>query len=289
MSIDCIKNKKTSYKLLAQQVGCLTVAECAVHNLLEYDKYSTSFLRLSIVSIDKSTPCLGERINFLKNKLNIIDDGFTPELVEKAIFCGNLEIPQIHKPNQLIIPPGLIPFTQMLRSNAHTEAVHFYEYDYKFVDLLTNTSKYVEKLSSFSAVISPDCSLYRDMPLCLQVANTYMNRAIGHYLQSKGIYVIPNIRWGDERSYTTVALPERFAFLGVDKHSIVAISSYGCIRGTENRRYFQEGLEAMLFTLEPEIVLVYGSMPDSVFSAYTKFAQFIHYPDWISSKRKKVG
>lgn len=47
----------------------------------------------------------------MKNKLNIIDDGFTPELVKKAIFCGNLEIPQIHKPNQLIIPPGLIPFT----------------------------------------------------------------------------------------------------------------------------------------------------------------------------------
>ena len=45
----------------------------------------------------------------------------------------------------------------------------------------------------------------------------------------------------------------------------------------------------MLFTLEPEIVLVYGSMPKSVFSAYTKSAQFIHYPDWISSKRKKVG
>lgn len=88
---------------------------------------------------------------------------------------------------------------------------------------------------------------------------------------------------------TTAVLPERFAFLGVDKHSIVAISSYGCIHGKENRRYFQEGLETMLFTLEPEIVLVYGSMPDAIFSAYTKCTQFMHYPDWISSKRKKVG
>ena len=33
-----------------------------------------------------------------------------------------------------------------------------------------------------------------------------MNRAVGHYLQSQGLYVIPNIRWGDERSFTTVEL-----------------------------------------------------------------------------------
>ena len=57
----------------------------------------------------------------------------------------------------------------------------------------------------------------------------------------------------------------------------------------ENKRYFQEGLEAMLSTLEPEIVLVYGAMPDVIFSPYTDVAQFVHYPDWISSKKKKVG
>ena len=225
----------------------------------------------------------------MNSKLNIIDDGFASELVEKAIFCGTLEIPHICRPDQLLIPSGLIPFTQLRYSKNHSKAVHFYEYDCKFADVLINTSKYVGELSTFSAVISPDCSLYRDMPLCLQVANTYINRAVGHYLQSKGICVIPNIRWGDERSYTTSVLPERFAFLGVDKHSIVSISTYGCIRNKENKRYFQEGLEAMLSTLEPEIVLVYGAMPDVIFSPYTDVAQFVHYPDWISSKKKKVG
>ncbi|MBR3084767.1 MAG: DUF4417 domain-containing protein [Kiritimatiellae bacterium] len=31
----------------------------------------------------------------------------------------------------------------------------------------------------FRGLVSPDCSLYRDTPLCLQIANTYRNRADG--------------------------------------------------------------------------------------------------------------
>ena len=125
----------------------------------------------------------------------IIDDGFNAELVTNAFFEGFLEIPIIEKPKEIVIPSALIPFTQMKRSAAKTEAVHFYEHDKRFSDVLTCTKKLLPELSKFSAVISPDCSLYRDMPLCLQIANTYMNRAVGHYLQSQGLYVIPNIRW----------------------------------------------------------------------------------------------
>ena len=222
-------------------------------------------------------------------KFNIVDDGYSAELVHGAKFIGALEIPSIKRPERILIPEAFIPFTQLLRSNGHREAVHFYEHDFRFSDVLSHTKQHLGELSAFAAVISPDCSLYRDMPLCLQISNTYMSRAVGHYLQSQGLYVIPNVRWGDERSYTTIELPERFAFLGIEKHSIVAISTYGCIRGKENKHYFREGLEAMLECLEPEVVLVYGAMPDSVFAPSRDATQFIHYPDWISEKRKKVG
>ena len=112
-----------------------------------------------------------------------------------------------------------------------------------------------------------------------------MNRAIGAYLQSKVIYVIPNVRWGDERSYTTCELPEKFAFLGIEKHSIVSIGTYGCIQGKEYRRYFYEGLKAMLEELEPKVVLVYGAMPDDIFEEVKKTTEFVQYYDWISSKK----
>ena len=60
---------------------------------------------------------------------HIIDDGFNAELVSHAFFDGLLEIPIIDKPKEIVIPSALIPFTQMKRSAAKTEAVHFYEHD----------------------------------------------------------------------------------------------------------------------------------------------------------------
>ena len=114
-----------------------------------------------------------------------------------------------------------------------------------------------------------------------------MNRAVGCYLQSQGLYVIPNVRWGDERSYTTVELPEKFAFLGVPKNSIVSIGTYGCIKSRENKQYFVEGLSAMLDELSPEVVLVYGGMPESIFGQFKGKTKFVNYPDWISTKRRR--
>ena len=220
----------------------------------------------------------------LKNK---IDDGFNPELVSGAFFDGLLEIPHIKRPDKIIIPSALIPFSQRNRSDNYKEFVHFYEHDKNFATVLTAAKEHFDCLKKFQGVISPDCSLYRDMPLVLQIANTYMNRAIGHYLQSKGLYVIPNIRWGDERSYTTIGLPEKFAFLGVPKHSIVSIGTYGCIKSKENKIYFTEGLEAMLDELEPEVVLVYGGMPDSIFTKVKDGTKFVHYPDWTSLQKRR--
>ena len=218
-------------------------------------------------------------------KSSIIDDGFRADLVETALFDGSMEIPIIEKPKEIIIPKGLVPFSSRKRDVTHQNFICFYEHDIRFRDCLLATDKYLDELSMYPGIISPDCSLYIDMPLCLQIANVYMNRAIGHYLQSKGLYVIPNIRWGDERTYSTILLPEKVAFLGVPKHSIVSIGTYGCIKSNESKRYFREGLIAMLDELEPEVVLVYGAMPKQVFGGLENQTRFINYPDWITYKK----
>jgi len=221
-------------------------------------------------------------------KRNIVDDGFNSELVETAQFAGIHEIPVLKSPNEIIIPSSLIPFSQISKSADNAEFVHFYEHDIKFRDILTSTGEYLEKLKRFAGVISPDCSLYHDMPLVLQFTNTYMNRAVGYFLQQHGIYVIPSVRWGDERSYTSEYCGEKVSFLGVPKNSIISIGTYGCIRSKEDKYYFKAGLEAMLEELMPQVVLVYGSMPKSVFGCFDAYTKFHQYPDWISQKRKKV-
>ena len=214
----------------------------------------------------------------------IMDDGMNPELVAGARFDGIFEIPMIEKPDKLVVPPAVVPFSERCRVYKYDAAMGFHEMDIRFAEVLIRPADFIEDFRRFSSLISPDCSLYRDAPLTVQIANVYRNRAIGGYYQRHGLYVIPQIRWGDERTYTTVQLPERVAFLGAPKRSIVAIGTYGCIQHRDDKYHFKAGLEAMLEILMPEIVLVYGSMPDSIFRNYLHLAKFVQYDDWTTER-----
>jgi len=50
-------------------------------------------------------------------------------------------------------------------------------------------------------VFLTDNSMYRDLPLAEQIHSCYLNRAIDYYLHSRGKKVVPNVSWGDNRSY----------------------------------------------------------------------------------------
>lgn len=224
------------------------------------------------------------------NNKNLIDDGFNAELVETALFDGLLEIPTIKTLKEFIIPKNMIPFSELSKSKTHEEFVCFYEYDIKFRNILTSTNTQLEKLQKFKGVISPDCSLYFDMPLVLQMTNTYLNRQIGHYLQSQGLYVIPNVRWGDERSYTRIIPNELpFAFLGLEKHGIYSIGTYGCCKTAEYKHHLREGLRSFIKEIEPKIICVYGAMPDSIFGEFKKDVLFVHFDDWTKVQHEKAG
>ena len=140
-----------------------------------------------------------------------------------------------------------------------------------FSKVLTATKKYVDALKQFDGAITPDCTMLIGQSKCLLETNTYFNRAVGLYLQKQGIPVIPNIRWSDERSYD-------FCFLGVPKNNIVAVSTHGCIRSREQKRFFKAGLEEMLKRLEPSAVIVHGYMPEEVFGEFHKQVPFYRYP-----------
>lgn len=223
----------------------------------------------------------------VKSKINM-DDGFNPEFVETAIFDGILEIPCIEKQELSIIPPKAIPINELNKSEDHSELVIPYVYDSDFGDIVRNPQKYVNILSAYPAITSLDNSVYVDSPLTVQIANVYRSRSIGHFFQAKGLTVIPNVRWGDERSYTSSVLPEPFAFLGLPKHSILCIGTYGACKTNEEKYHLRHGLIEMLDRLSPETVLVYGAMPDSVFHGLYNKTQFIQYPDWMSSRKRRA-
>lgn len=213
----------------------------------------------------------------------IITDGCNPELVKGAVFDGIFQIPVIKAPERISIPKALCPFSKREKVIENQFGLCFYENDIEFADILRNPDEYVKKFKKFQAVISPDASLFWDAPFSAQVINKYRNHAIACYLQKKGVCVIPNVRWGDERTYTTKYFPEPLAFLGFEKHSIVSVGSFGLVKTKEEKTQFKAGLDAMIDYLEPEVVLVYGSMPKDIFTNHLKFkTQFYQYSDWTT-------
>lgn len=217
---------------------------------------------------------------------NVVDDGFFSRMAVGAQFEGLFQIPAIDPPREIIIPTGAVPFSKLNRA-APGDCCVFFENDPLFADALVALDDFVDELSKFETISTPDCSLYVDMPLALQIANVYMSRLVGHRCQELGMNVIPTIRWSDWRSFTSALFGEPFAFAGLPKHSIYWVGTYGCSKKRADKERFRDGLKAMIDYLEPEIVLVYGSMPDPIFSKFTSKPHFIRYPDWIS--RHKGG
>jgi len=186
-------------------------------------------------------------------------DVFRAFLVKNAQFEGQLEIPCIAPETRL--PERMISFSKAISSTDYDQWVHFYEDDVAFERLWNNPQKYLPVLKRFKGVISPDFSLYRDMPLVMQVWNIYRGRAIGHWLQENGVPVIPNARYGDERTYASCCA-------GIAKGGAIAIGSHGCIKLITEREFFVRGLEYVVTELEPKTIIVYGTAPDYIFNKY---------------------
>ncbi len=221
-----------------------------------------------------------------KRKANL-NDGCNPELVQGAKFDGLLEIPVISAPESITIPTGFTPFSKREKALGTDDAVCFFEKDSQFADVLIDPAAYIEDFRRFRYLLPADCSLYTDAPLAVQITNLYRSRAIASYYQRNGCNVYPMARWGNEYTYTTLCFPERIAFLGLPKHSVICIGTYGCVKSRTEKYHFKYGLESMLETLEPEVVLVYGAMPKDIFGDYLHCTEFVQYPDWTTRMHER--
>ncbi len=217
-------------------------------------------------------------MSLINSTRNGCKDVFKAFLVEKASYQGELEIPII-EPQEFDEPKKLILFSKSFRTDDYDQWICFYEDDSSFEKLWNNPRKYLDHLKRFKGVISPDFSLYRDMPLVMQQWNTYRGKAIGYWLQNNGIKVIPNIRWGDERTYP-------FCCLGVIKHSPIAIGSHGCAKINAEKKYLVEGLKLVVNELAPSTIIVYGPVIDEVKNlCISKNINILNYSsDWRNGR-----
>ena len=154
---------------------------------------------------------------------------------------------------------------------------HFYYDDYKFINAWREPNKYIDRLREFKAVVSPDFSLYTDFPLALQILSCYRRQWCGAYWQHLGIDVIPDVVWGEKKSF-------EFCFDGIPKKSTVAVSTVGVKNdktwNNELGSLFKEGYDEMLNRLEPTTILFYGDMIEGL------EGNIIRIPSYYEEKRK---
>lgn len=96
---------------------------------------------------------------------------------------GVFELPVIRR--ETISPEGIgLTGYDQLSSGETDKIVHFFLDDYKFESLWKDPEPKIERLKEFRAVLSPDYSLYTEMPLAVQLFNTFRSRWCGAYFQS---------------------------------------------------------------------------------------------------------
>ena len=133
--------------------------------------------------------------------------------------------------------------------------VHFFLDDYQFIRLWKNPINYIAMLKKFDCVLTPDFSLYTDMPQALQIYNRYRSQWIGAFLQSNLITTIPTVSWSDESSFS-------WCFDALPKNSCVAVSSVGTQKNKNAKELFIHGYNEMIDRLSPSKILFYGNVPD---------------------------
>lgn len=133
--------------------------------------------------------------------------------------------------------------------------IHFFIDDYQFMRLWKNPDAYLPMLQQFQAVCTPDFSTYTDFPKAIQVYNHYRKHWLGAYWQEHSVKVIPTISWSDETSF-------EWCFDGEPIGGMVAVSSVGTQGNKMSARLFEAGYQEMKRRLKPELIVMYGSVPE---------------------------
>ena len=162
--------------------------------------------------------------------------------VEKGFFPSSNKygIPDI-KADKLEVK-NLIPYRVDKNRNG---TAHFFLDDYRFERCWKNADSQIEELKKYDGALSPDFSMYTNYPQAFQLWQVYRNRWCAAYWQLHGIKVIPTVSWSTEESF-------KYCFLGIPKHSTVAVGTVGVLNHKESQILFMRGFEEMLQQLEPE-------------------------------------
>lgn len=192
---------------------------------------------------------------------------------DEAATDGFYQMPVIEPVSY--IPKDLIGFNYALTAPDKASGIHFYIDDYQFERVWNQPDMYLEKLQEFDCMLTPDFSLYTEMPIAMKIWNTYRSRLIGQMAQRLGIIVIPTVSWCEAETFS-------FCFDGLPKRSTLSISTIGVKKEDYNFGLWKAGVDEMIKRLEPETLIVYGGKVDYDFGK----TKVVYYDNKVTERMK---
>jgi hypothetical protein len=191
------------------------------------------------------------------------------------------QIPLIRAPLVDDLPTSATAFDKRGQTaDPRTTLLHFYVADRKLRTQILQPQRFVASFEGAWGLTSPDFSIGAAMPLQDRVQAVWANRAVGAYYQSRGLRVVPHIRWCDSRDFG-------YCFLGVEDGSPVAVSNHGCWRSAEMRRAFLDGLPVLIERIRPSVLFVHGTVDNHLFRQLGSRTELIHLePDRTQARRR---
>jgi len=185
-------------------------------------------------SLEYETEKTKKKFKIIRNEFKLVGRYDIPLIKKQDIDLDSIELLSINKINN--------------NKKNEYKTIHFFTHDWHFENAYFNSKKTFEELKKYYAVLSPDFSLYSEMPLALQINSTFKNRWCGAYWQTLGLRVIPTIEWGNEETFD-------FCFDGVEHGSVVAVSTY---YRQDYREDWIKGYNKMLEIINPSAIICYG-------------------------------
>ncbi len=163
---------------------------------------------------------------------------------------GKYGIPLIKKQNIDLDKIELLSWLKTKNDDVENKnkTIHFFTYDWKFESVYEKPEIALEKLDQYYALLTPEFSTYKNMPLARQIDSVFKNRWCGAFWQKQGMLVIPTISWGSYACFEC-------CFDGVEEGSVVAVSTY---TREHNKKGFMQGYQLMMEKIKPSAIICYG-------------------------------
>lgn len=214
---------------------------------------------------------------FKENERHRTNDNYNLDIVDTEKSSNNFwQIPIIKNDNY--VPNNLIGFNYAKTNKEKNVGIHFYLDDYQFERLWNKPEDYIDILKQYKCILSPDFSLYMDMPMPMKIWNIYRSRQIGQYYQNQGIKVIPTLSWAEPETF-------KFCFEGIPIGSIVSISTIGVKRNEEAQKIWKSGVDELIKRIKPSTILVYGGKLDYDYGDI----KVIYYENKVTERMIKNG